>query len=66
MRLYGLHTVRAAIDNPKRRIRRIMVTRNALERLEITDPAALPFPVEIVEPRDIDRVTGSDAVHQGG
>ncbi|RUM96475.1 RNA methyltransferase [Pseudaminobacter arsenicus] len=65
LRLYGLHTVRAAIDNPRRKIRRMLVTRNAIERLGITDPAALPFPVEIVEPRDIDKITGTDAVHQG-
>ncbi len=65
VRLYGLHTVRAAIDNPRRRIRRMMATRNALERLGIADPASLPFPVEMAEPRDIDRITGSDAVHQG-
>lgn len=64
-RLYGLHTVRAAIDNPRRKIKRMLVTRNAAERLEIGDLAALPFPVEIVEPRDIDKITGSDAVHQG-
>jgi 23S rRNA (guanosine2251-2'-O)-methyltransferase len=65
VRLYGLHTVRSAIDNPRRRIKSMLVTRNAAERLEIGDLAALPFPAEIVEPRDIDRVTGSDAVHQG-
>ena len=65
LRLYGLHTVRAAIDNPRRKVKRMLVTRNAAERLEIGDIAALPFPAEIVEPRDIDRITGSDAVHQG-
>ena len=65
VRLYGLHTVRAALDNPRRRIRRMLVTRNAAERLEIADLAALPFKAELVEPRDIDKVTGSDAVHQG-
>jgi 23S rRNA (guanosine2251-2'-O)-methyltransferase len=65
VRLYGLHTVRAALDNPSRKIRRMLVTRNALERLEIADMAALPFKAELVEPRDIDKVTGSDAVHQG-
>ncbi len=65
VRLYGLHTVRAALDNSYRRIRRMMVTRNALERLEIVDIAALPFTAELVEPRDIDKVLGSDAVHQG-
>jgi 23S rRNA (guanosine2251-2'-O)-methyltransferase len=65
VRLYGLHTVRAALDNPRRRIKKMLVTRNALERLEIADLAALPFKTELVEPRDIDKVTGSDAVHQG-
>jgi 23S rRNA (guanosine2251-2'-O)-methyltransferase len=65
LRLYGLHTVRAAIDNPRRTIRKMLVTRNALERLEVADTSALPFPVEIVEPRDIDKITGTDAVHQG-
>jgi 23S rRNA (guanosine2251-2'-O)-methyltransferase len=65
VRLYGLHTVRAALDNPKRRLKRMLVTRNALERLEIGDPGKLGFPVEMVEPREIDRLLGADAVHQG-
>jgi 23S rRNA (guanosine2251-2'-O)-methyltransferase len=43
----------------------MLVTRNAAERLEIADIAALPFKAELVEPRDIDKITGSDAVHQG-
>ena len=65
VRLYGLHTVRAAMDNPRRKIRRMLVTRNASERLGIADLSALPFPATLVEPREIDRITGSDAVHQG-
>lgn len=65
LRLYGLHTVRAAIDNPSRRIFGMRATRNALARLDVADERALPFPVEIVEPRDLDRLLGSDAVHQG-
>jgi 23S rRNA (guanosine2251-2'-O)-methyltransferase len=65
VRLYGLHTVRAALDNPARQIKRMLVTRNALDRLEIADVNALPFDVDIVEPRAIDRETGSEAVHQG-
>ncbi|MGL4489153.1 MAG: TrmH family RNA methyltransferase [Rhizobiaceae bacterium] len=65
LRLYGIHTVKAAIDNPARKIKRMMVTRNALERLEIEDVTVFDFPVEIVEPRNIDRETGSEAVHQG-
>ena len=65
VRLYGLHTVRAALDNPRRKIKRMLVTRNAAERLSMGDLAALPFKTELVEPKDIDRITGSDAVHQG-
>lgn len=65
VRLYGLHTVRAAMDNPRRTIERMMVTRNAMARLEIADLAALAFPAEMVEPRAIDALVGEDAVHQG-
>ena len=65
VRLYGLHTVRAALDNPARKIRRMMVTRNALARLGLEEPLSLPFPSQVVEPRDIDRLVGPDAVHQG-
>ena len=65
VRLYGIHTVRAALDNPRRKIKRMLATRNALERLGVADAGALPFAAEIVEPRDIDRLTGTDAVHQG-
>lgn len=65
VRLYGLHTVRAVMDNPARKISRLQVTRNAAARLDLVEPDALPFPVEIVEPRDLDRILGTDAVHQG-
>ena len=65
VRLYGIHTVRAALDNPSRKISRLAVTRNAAERLGLGDLAALPFKAELVEPRDIDKITGSEAVHQG-
>ena len=63
--LYGLHTVRAALENPDRRILRMMATRNALSRIGIDDPAALPFPAEIASPQAIDREVGGDAIHQG-
>jgi 23S rRNA (guanosine2251-2'-O)-methyltransferase len=65
VRLYGLHTVEAALANKRRRIERMMITRNAMLRLEIADLAALPFPAELVEPRAIDALVGVDAVHQG-
>ncbi len=65
VRLYGLHTVRAALDNPRRKILSMQVTRNALQRLGVGNAATLPFPVAISEPRDIDALVGTDAVHQG-
>ncbi len=63
--LYGLHTVRAAILNPNRTILSLSVTQNALARLDIGNAAALPFPIDLVSPRDLDALAGSDAVHQG-
>ncbi len=64
VRLYGLHTVAAALANPKRKFHGMLVTRNALARLEINE-AAIPCPVEIVDPKRLDAELGGDAVHQG-
>ncbi len=64
--LYGLHTVAAALANPRRVKHRLIATRNALARLgERADAVALPLEAEIVEPRVLDRMVGADAVHQG-
>lgn len=65
VQLYGLHTVRAALDNPEREIIRLSVSRNAAQRLGLSDPASLPYPVETVLPSDLDRVLGPEAIHQG-
>ncbi|WMT85540.1 23S rRNA (guanosine(2251)-2'-O)-methyltransferase RlmB [Pelagibacterium sp. 26DY04] len=62
--LYGLHTVRAALDNPRRIKRRLLATPNGFNRL--TEGAPLPdLTVEETTPRDLDRLLGADAVHQG-
>lgn len=61
--LYGIHTVRAALDNPQRKIIKLSVTPNAAIRLELPDN--LPFPVETVKPQDLDTILGPDAIHQG-
>lgn len=63
--LYGLHTVRAALDNPERKLIKLSATQNALARLEIDNINSLPFPVDIVSPQDIDKVLGPEAIHQG-
>jgi 23S rRNA (guanosine2251-2'-O)-methyltransferase len=62
--LYGLHTVRAALDNPRREKRALLATPNALVRLkEIGGTAGVP--VTETTPKELDRLLGSDAVHQG-
>ncbi|WP_349433978.1 23S rRNA (guanosine(2251)-2'-O)-methyltransferase RlmB [Pararhizobium sp. A13] len=63
--LYGIHTVRAALDNPERKITKLSVTQNALVRLETGPVESLGFPVEIVTPQDLDKILGPDAIHQG-
>src|SRR5579871_2248682 len=62
--LYGWHTVTAALANPKRRIRKLLLTENAVRRLteEKIDTRVTP---EIVRPNLIDQRLGPDAVHQG-
>jgi 23S rRNA (guanosine2251-2'-O)-methyltransferase len=62
--LYGWHTVKAALENPNRRILRLLATENALRKL--TDEG-VPVPVEpeLVRPGAIDARLGPDAVHQG-
>ena len=62
--LYGWHTVTAALANPTRRIRKLLLTENAARRLteEAIDTRVTP---EIVRPGLIDQRLGPDAVHQG-
>jgi 23S rRNA (guanosine2251-2'-O)-methyltransferase len=62
--LYGWHTVVAALANPQRHIRKLMLTENAARRLsdENIDTRVTP---EIVRPNLIDARLGPDTVHQG-
>lgn len=62
--LYGWHTVTAALLNPKRKIRKLFATENALRRLTEENITLRPAP-EIVRPSVIDQRLGPDAVHQG-
>ena len=62
--LYGWHTVSEALANPARRFRKILATENAANRLQ-EEGFPLPVAPEIVRPSEIDKLLGSDAVHQG-
>ena len=54
----------AALANPRRKVRRILATTNALARLTAAG-ATFPAAPEPATPRDLDRLLGGDAVHQG-
>jgi 23S rRNA (guanosine2251-2'-O)-methyltransferase len=62
--LYGWHTVKAALENPARRVRKLYATENAARRLA-EDALALPIEPEIVRPDAIARQLPPDAVHNG-
>jgi len=62
--LYGWHTVTLALQNPKRRIRKLLLTENAARRLE-EEGIKLRLTPEIVRPGQIDALLTPDAVHQG-
>jgi len=62
--LYGWHTVAAALANPERRIRKLLLTENAARRL-VDDNIDTRVTPEIVRPSLIDQRLGPDAVHQG-
>ena len=62
--LYGWHTVKAALENPARRIRRLFATENAARRLA-EDGLASDVETELVRPDAIAHRLGPDAVHNG-
>jgi 23S rRNA (guanosine2251-2'-O)-methyltransferase len=62
--LYGWHTVVAALANPDRKIRKLLLTENAARRLA-DDKIDTKVTPEIVRPSLIDARLGPDAVHQG-
>jgi 23S rRNA (guanosine2251-2'-O)-methyltransferase len=62
--LYGWHTVKAALENPQRRIRRLLATENAARRLA-QEGVPLRLELEPVRPEVIARRLSPDAVHNG-
>lgn len=64
IRLYGSHPVEAALRNPQRKILRLLATDNAARRLgEVLSARQIAH--EPTTPRELDRILGSEAVHQG-
>lgn len=62
--IYGTHAVEAVVANPKRVVHRLLATRNAAERLT-TALIARGVEPEIVSSTQIERLVGSQTVHQG-
>src|SRR4051794_12897539 len=62
--LFGLHAVRDALANPLRTRLRLVVTRNAADRLA-PEIAAAEIEPEITDPRRFDVPLDSQSVHQG-
>ncbi len=62
--MYGWHPVKAALANPARRLRKLLVTENAARRLAEEKVSARIEP-EIVRPSAIAERLLPDAVHQG-
>jgi len=66
--IYGRHAVAAALDNPARRVRRIVATQESLTSLEpllASAQADLPATPEILDRRALTLLLPEDAVHQG-
>lgn len=62
--LFGLHAVRDALMNPGREKLRLVVTKNALDKLEAAVAASGMTP-EVVDPRKFDVPIDEGSVHQG-
>ncbi len=62
--LFGWHTVKAALENPARVIRKLYATENAARRLA-EDGVVLAVAPEIVRPDALARRLGPEAVHNG-
>lgn len=60
--LYGWHTVKAALENPARKVRKLLATENAARHLAEEGVTASP---DIVRPTAIAERLSPDAVHQG-
>jgi len=63
--LYGLHAVAAALANPARRLRRLVLTEDAEAALTTRLPPPWSLQPERVDRARLDHLLGRDIVHQG-
>lgn len=63
--LYGYHAVAAALANPQRRLRRLILTEEAEATLAQTLSPPWPLPPERTDRARIDQLLGRDIAHQG-
>jgi len=64
--IYGVHSVSAAIANPRRKKITLFSSKNALERFSEKEQALIAnIDVQVLPPKDLDRLVGTEAVHQG-
>lgn len=68
--IYGVHAVRAALQNPRRIMQRLLVTESGFEAVREAYDAARNDGIKVpdatyVESYDIERLLPRDAVHQG-
>ncbi len=63
--LYGLHPIAAALANPQRRLRRLLLTEEAEAALAAEHPKPWPLTAERSDRARIDHLLGRDSVHQG-
>jgi 23S rRNA (guanosine2251-2'-O)-methyltransferase len=62
--LYGWHSVKAALENPRRNFHRLLATENAARRL-VEENVARNVKLDMVRPDAIEALVGPEAVHQG-
>jgi len=60
-----MHAVAAALANPARRLRRLLLTEEAEAALATRLPKPWPLPPEITDRARLDQLLGRDVVHQG-
>lgn len=63
--LHGLHPISAALANPARRLKRLLLTEEAEATLQARLPQPWPLAPERADRAKLDHLLGRDTVHQG-